>query len=69
MTVRNMSIEAGARAGMVAPDQTTFASLAGPHAQSGPDWDAAVEHWRSLRTDTDAVFGREVVRDVGALAP
>src|SRR5579875_256508 len=52
MTVCNMSIEAGARAGMVAPDETTFAYLKGrPHAPQGDDWDAAVEHWRNLATD------------------
>ena len=52
MTICNMSIEAGARAGMIAPDETTFAYLKGrPHAPQGADWDAAVEYWRSLRTD------------------
>ena len=61
MTVCNMSIEAGARAGMIAPDETTFAYLKGrPHAPKGADWDAAVEYWRSLRTDDDATFDREV---------
>ena len=64
MTVCNMSIEAGARAGMIAPDETTFAYLKGrPHAPKGADWDAAVEYWRTLRTDDDAVFDTEVVID------
>jgi 3-isopropylmalate/(R)-2-methylmalate dehydratase large subunit len=62
MTICNMSIEAGARAGMVAPDETTFEYLKGrPHAPQGESWDAAVEYWRSLRTDDDAVFDAEVV--------
>src|SRR4051812_47079016 len=70
MTVYNMSIEAGARAGMIAPDETTFAYLAGrPHAPSGADWDAALEHWRTLHTDDDAVFDREVFIDASALTP
>ena len=57
MTICNMSIEAGARAGLIAPDETTFAFLQGrPHAPQGADWDAAVEHWRTLRTDDDATF-------------
>ncbi|GII76499.1 3-isopropylmalate dehydratase large subunit [Sphaerisporangium rufum] len=70
MTVCNMSIEAGARAGMIAPDETTFAYLQGrPHAPSGADWDAAVEYWRSLRTDDDAVFDTVVEIDASALTP
>lgn len=70
MTVCNMSIEAGARAGMIAPDETTFAYLEGrPHAPQGADWDAAVESWRSLRTDDDAVFDAEVEIDASALTP
>jgi 3-isopropylmalate/(R)-2-methylmalate dehydratase large subunit len=70
MTVCNMSIEAGARAGMVAPDQTTFDYLAGrEHAPKGEDWDAAIAYWRSLRTDDDAVFDREVVIDAAQLTP
>jgi 3-isopropylmalate/(R)-2-methylmalate dehydratase large subunit len=70
MTVCNMSIEAGARAGMIAPDETTFAYLKGrPHAPAGADWDTAVEYWRSLRTDDDAVFDREVTIDAAELAP
>ena len=64
MTVCNMSIEAGARAGMIAPDETTFAYLQGrPHAPQGADWDAAVAYWRTLRTDDDATFDDEVVID------
>jgi 3-isopropylmalate/(R)-2-methylmalate dehydratase large subunit len=70
MTVCNMSIEAGARAGMVAPDETTFAYLQGrPHAPQGADWDAAVEYWRTLRTDDDAVFDTEVVLEAADLEP
>jgi len=61
MTVCNMSIEAGARAGLIAPDDTTFAYLRGRmHAPAGSDWDRAVEHWRGLATDADASFDREV---------
>jgi 3-isopropylmalate/(R)-2-methylmalate dehydratase large subunit len=70
MTVCNMSIEAGARAGMIAPDETTMAYLEGrPRAPKGADWDAAVAAWRELRTDDDAVFDREVVLDAASLAP
>ncbi len=70
MTVCNMSIEAGARAGMIAPDETTFAYLEGrTHAPSGADWEAAKEYWRSLRTDDDATFDREVVIDATELTP
>ena len=70
MTVCNMSIEWGARAGMVAPDETTFAYLKGrPHAPSGPEWDQAVAYWRSLRTDDDAVFDAEVSLDATTLTP
>ncbi|WP_156754107.1 3-isopropylmalate dehydratase large subunit [Actinokineospora pegani] len=70
MTVCNMSIEAGARAGMIAPDDTTFDYLKGrPHAPEGAEWDAAVEAWRELRTDDDAVFDAEVVIDAEALTP
>ncbi|MFJ4191484.1 3-isopropylmalate dehydratase large subunit [Kitasatospora sp. NPDC089509] len=70
MTVCNMSIEAGARAGMIAPDETTFAYLQGrPHAPHGEDWDAAVEYWRTLVTDEDAVFDHEVVIDASTLTP
>ncbi len=61
MTVCNMSIEAGARAGMVAPDETTFAYLKGrPRAPQGAAWDKAVADWKTLPTDEGAVFDREV---------
>ena len=70
MTVCNMSIEAGARAGMIAPDDTTFAYLEGrPHAPTGAAWEAALDHWRSLATDPDATYDREVVIDAEALTP
>src|ERR687885_389345 len=70
MTVCNMSIEAGARAGMIAPDETTFAYLQGrPHAPKGAEWDAAVAYWRTLATDEDATFDREVVIDAAELTP
>jgi 3-isopropylmalate/(R)-2-methylmalate dehydratase large subunit len=70
MTVCNMSIEAGARAGLIAPDETTFRYLQGrPHAPQGAAWEAALEHWRSLPTDPDAVFDREVTLDAEALTP
>jgi 3-isopropylmalate/(R)-2-methylmalate dehydratase large subunit len=70
MTVCNMSIEAGARAGMIAPDETTFAYLKGrPHAPKGEEWDKAVEYWKTLRTDDDAVFDKEVVIDASTLTP
>ena len=70
MTVCNMSIEAGARAGMIAPDETTFEYLRGrDHAPTGADWDAAVAAWSELRSDDDAVFDDEVVLDAAALTP
>ena len=70
MTVCNMSIEAGARAGMIAPDETTFDYLRGrDHAPTGAEWDAAVEAWSHLRTDDDAEFDDEVVIDAATLAP
>ncbi|WP_193043489.1 3-isopropylmalate dehydratase large subunit [Mycolicibacterium baixiangningiae] len=70
MTICNMSIEAGARAGMVAPDDTTFEFLRGrPHAPTGADWDAAVEAWRQLRTDPGAEFDTEVYLDAAELSP
>jgi 3-isopropylmalate/(R)-2-methylmalate dehydratase large subunit len=70
MTMCNMSIEAGGRAGMVAPDETTFAYLEGrPHAPQGDEWDAAVEAWRELRTDDGATFDKEVVVDASAISP
>ena len=70
MTVCNMSIEAGARAGMVAPDETTFAYLKGrPHAPQGEDWDRAVEYWKTLHSDEDAVFDAEVILNAEDLEP
>jgi 3-isopropylmalate/(R)-2-methylmalate dehydratase large subunit len=70
MTVCNMSIEAGARAGMIAPDETTFDYIKGrPHAPSGADWDAAVAYWKTLRTDDDATFDAEVHIDADELTP
>jgi 3-isopropylmalate/(R)-2-methylmalate dehydratase large subunit len=70
MTVCNMSIEWGARAGMVAPDQVTFDYLQGrPHAPAGADWDAAVAYWSSLRTDADAIYDAEVTLDAAELTP
>ena len=70
MTVCNMSIEWGARAGMIAPDATTFEYLRGrDHAPSGAEWDAAVEYWASLRTDDDAEFDAEISLDAADIAP
>ncbi|CAD5994180.1 3-isopropylmalate dehydratase (large subunit) [Agreia sp. COWG] len=70
MTICNMSIEAGARAGMVAPDETTFEYLKGrPHAPEGQDWGDAVEYWKTLATDDDAVFDAEVFLDANELEP
>ena len=70
MTVCNMSIEAGARAGLIAPDDTTFAYLRGrPMAPEGADWDAAVQYWRTLPSDPGAAYDREVRLDAAAIAP
>jgi 3-isopropylmalate/(R)-2-methylmalate dehydratase large subunit len=70
MTVSNMSIEWGAKAGMVAPDDTTFGYLEGrPHAPKGARWEKAIEYWRSLRTDARARFDTEVTLDADALVP
>ena len=70
MTICNMSIEWGAKAGMVAPDDTTFDYLSGrPHAPEGADWDAAVDYWRTLFTDDDAVFDAEFDLDAASLTP
>ena len=70
MTVCNMSIEAGARAGLIAPDDTTFAWLKGrPRSPQGAAWDAAVTHWRSLRTDAGAAYDREVHIDASKVRP
>ena len=70
MTICNMSIEAGARAGMIAPDETTFEYVQGrPHAPQGADWDEALAYWRTLRSDDDATFDAEVVIDADQLEP
>src|SRR5207244_2954712 len=70
MTLCNMSIEAGARAGMIGPDDVTFAYLAGrDYAPSGAAWDAAVARWRTLRSDDGARFDRSVVLDAAAIEP
>jgi len=70
MTVCNMSIEGGARAGMIAPDDTTFAYLEGrDHAPKGAAWEQALDYWRSLPTDAGASFAREVTLDASELAP
>ena len=70
MTICNMSIEWGAKAGMIAPDETTLAYLKGrPHAPEGADWDAAVEYWRTLRSDDDAHFDAQVDIDATRLTP
>ena len=70
MTVCNMSIEAGAKAGLIAPDQTTFDYLAGrTHAPTGDRWDAAIADWSTLRTDDDATFDAEVRLDAAEIAP
>jgi 3-isopropylmalate/(R)-2-methylmalate dehydratase large subunit len=70
MTICNMSIEWGAKAGMIAPDDTTFAYLKGrEHAPQGEQWDAAVEYWRSLATDPDAEYDTEVILDASAISP
>jgi len=74
MTLCNMSIEAGARAGMIAPDETTFAYLEGKrfaprNAADSPAWDTALAYWRTLTTDADAEYDRTVEIDAGALAP
>jgi 3-isopropylmalate/(R)-2-methylmalate dehydratase large subunit len=70
LTVCNMSIEAGARAGLVAPDDVTFGYLEGrPHAPHGPAWETALDYWRGLRTDDDATFDREAVVDASQLTP
>ncbi len=70
MTVCNMSIEAGARAGMIAPDETTFSYVRGrQYAPSGQDWQRALAYWRTLRTDDDAVFDQEVHIDASLITP
>jgi 3-isopropylmalate/(R)-2-methylmalate dehydratase large subunit len=70
MTVCNMSIEGGSRAGLVAPDDTTFEYLCGrPHAPRGAQWDAAVARWRELPTDAGAAYDRSLTLDAGAIEP
>ncbi|MEI6109339.1 MAG: 3-isopropylmalate dehydratase large subunit [Actinomycetes bacterium] len=70
MTMCNMSIEAGARAGMIAPDETTYEYVKGrEHAPTGADWDAAVAYWKTLPSDADAVFDKEVIIDATKLSP
>ena len=70
LTICNMSIEGGARAGLIAPDDTTFAYLEGrPAAPTGAEWERTLDRWRELRTDEDAVFDREVEIDVSDLEP
>jgi 3-isopropylmalate/(R)-2-methylmalate dehydratase large subunit len=70
MTICNMSIEGGARAGMIAPDQTTFDYIKGrPFAPKGAEWDKAVAYWQTLVTDDDATFDRELTLDANALQP
>ena len=70
MTICNMSIEAGARAGMVAPDETTFEYVKGrPHAPTGQDWDEAVAYWKTLPTDKGAVFDQEIYINADELEP
>jgi 3-isopropylmalate/(R)-2-methylmalate dehydratase large subunit len=70
MTICNMSIEAGARAGLIAPDETTFAYLKDkPHAPQGADWDAALSYWRTLPSDADAKFDAEVILNADEIEP
>jgi len=70
MTICNMSIEWGAKAGLIAPDQVTFDYVEGrPEAPKGAEWDAAVEHWRTLVTDEDAQYDKEIVLDASTMTP
>lgn len=70
LTISNMAIEGGARAGLIAPDETTFAYLKGrPYAPKGADWDAAVAYWKSLTTDPGATYDKVVVIDAADIAP
>src|SRR4051794_13050635 len=70
LTICNLSVELGAKMGLIAPDETTFAYIRGrPYAPQGEMWDRAVAAWRTLRSDSDAVFDREVTIDVGAIIP
>ncbi len=70
MTICNMSIEAGARAGLIAPDETTFEYIKGrPHAPTGADWDAALANWKTLKSDPDAKFDKEIFLSADELSP
>ena len=70
MTICNMSIEAGARAGLISPDETTFAYIKDkPHAPKGADWDQALSYWRTLQTDSDAKFDKEITLNADELSP
>ncbi len=70
LTLSNLSIEMGSRAGLIAPDETTFAYLKGrEYAPKGEAWDKAVEYWKTLRSDDDAVFDKEVRYDAGDIKP
>lgn len=70
MTICNMSIEAGARAGLIAPDETTFEYIKGrPHAPTGAEWDAAVAYWKTLKSDPDAKFDKEIFLNADELSP
>ena len=70
MTICNMSIEAGARAGLIAPDETTFAYLKDrPHAPKGEDWNKALSYWSELKSDSDAKFDKEITLDADQLSP
>ncbi len=70
MTICNMSIEAGARAGLIAPDETTFEYIKGrPHAPKGADWDAALSYWKTLQSDADAKFDKEIYLNADELSP
>lgn len=70
MTICNMSIEAGARAGLIAPDETTFEYIKGrPHAPKGADWDAALAYWKTLQSDVDAKFDKEIYLNADELSP
>ena len=70
MTICNMSIEAGARAGLIAPDETTFEYIKGrPHAPKGAEWDAAVAYWKTLKSDADAKFDKEIFLNADELSP
>jgi 3-isopropylmalate/(R)-2-methylmalate dehydratase large subunit len=70
MTICNMSIEAGARAGLIAPDEITFEYIKGrPHAPKGADWDAALSYWKTLKSDADANFDKEIFLNADELSP